>query len=309
MELRHLRYFVAIAEELHFGRAAKRLHIAQPGLSQQIKQLERELGVRLLNRTSRQVQLTSAGKIFLEEARKTVLHADRAVAVARRAVHGEIGELQIGYIEQAANRILADVLPRFRERNPDISLSLKMYPTTPRIVDSLLDREIDAGFGLAPVDEPQVLSTPICREGFMVALPQTHPLANGSDIPLRALADDDWNLWNKDLNPNLYDIFSGFFQAAGFAPHVQLESIEREEIYLWVAAGMGVALVPESTARSSMPRGVVLRNVIDPVPYWDYVLLWRREDDSPVLQRLLTLAEGLRQETDSKQVDPTPVGN
>jgi DNA-binding transcriptional LysR family regulator len=310
MELRHLRYFVAVAEELHFRRAAERLYIAQPGLSQQISQLERELGVKLLHRTSRSVELTSAGKRFLEEARQVVYHADRAAAVARQAARGEIGELQVGYIEQATHYILSALLPCFRSRHPTISLSLRLFALTPKIVQSLLRRSLDVGFGLAPVITPDVESAMLDREQLMIAMPQQHRLAGLDEVPLPELAGDSWNLWRRELNPHLHEVVSGFFREAGFVPDVQLQSLERDEIYLWVAAGLGVAMVPESTALATDPRGVVLRRLVKPTPYWDHVLMWRVNDANPVLQSFLAMARELaadgayRPRSDTDRVTP-----
>jgi DNA-binding transcriptional LysR family regulator len=294
MELRHLRYFVALAEELHFGRAAERLHIAQPGLSQQIGQLERELGVKLFYRSSRQVQLTSAGALFLGEARRTLKQADRAAEVARRASRGEIGELRIGYIEQAAHGILSELLPEFHVRNANVSLTLDLFVTTPAITEALVRDAIDVGFGLGPVHHEGLEYRLIKQEELLVALRAVHPLANLPEIPMERLAGEPWNLWRRELNPPLHEAIMDFFREAGFSPDVRYEGVETEEVYLWVVAG-AVSLVPESTAMATEPKGVVVRRLIDPTPSWNHVVIWRKSDKDPVLARFIELERKLQE--------------
>jgi len=294
MELRHLRYFVAVAEELHFGRAADRLLIAQPGLSQQISQLERELGVKLFVRSSRHVQLTAAGKLFLEEAKRTVQQADRALAVARRAAQGEIGELRIGYVEQAAHRILASLLPEYRRRHPEVAVSLQLFVTTPDIREALLRDQIDVGFGLGPITDLTLETRLLEREELLVAIREDHPLCAKGSIQLSELSNETWNLWRRELNPPLFESITAFFREAGFLPDVRYESVEPEEIYLWVASRSAVALIPSSTANATTPAGVAVRPLVRPTPHWDHVLVWKRDTVPAVLKSLLELEEQLR---------------
>ena len=175
MELRHLRYFVTVAEELHFGRAARKLHISQPPLSMQIRALENELGVTLLNRTQRHVSLTEAGAALLGEARHVLARVEQAVLVTKRAGRGEIGELAIGFISVADYNVLPVVLREFRRRFPLVRLTLRESTTDAQIGDLLAGR-IDVGFVLPPINEPSLETAPILREPLIAALPEKHPL-------------------------------------------------------------------------------------------------------------------------------------
>jgi DNA-binding transcriptional LysR family regulator len=292
MDLRHLRYFVALAEELHFGRAAERLYIAQPGLSQQIGQLERELGVKLFYRSNRQVQLTSAGELFLVEARRAVEQVDKAAAVARRASAGDIGELRIGYNKQA-HEILSRLLHEFRARNDQIVLTLDFFDTTPAILDALLRNDIEVGVGLGPLSEAHTQTRVIMREELLVALPCDHPLTRLTAIPMSRLANEQWVRWKRELNPPLYDSLSAFFNQAGFVPDVKYNGLQTEEVYMCVASGLAVSLVAEGTAKSIAAKGVAVRKLLEPTPSWDHILIWLTGDVGPVLQRFLDLEREL----------------
>ena len=187
MELRHLRYFVAVAAELHFGRAAQKLHISQPPLSMQIRALETELGVKLLNRTRRQVSLTLAGSAFLQDARQIIERSEQAVLSARRAERGEIGELAVGFISVADYNLLPLILREFRRQYPQVALSLKEL-TTDAQIDDLINNRIDVGFLLPPVMEPTIESVPVLHEPLIVALPEGHRLARRQQLHLRQFA-------------------------------------------------------------------------------------------------------------------------
>lgn len=295
MELRHLRYFVSVADALHFGRAAERLGITQPALSQQLRQLEREIGVELLLRNARRVELTPAGALVLQEARRVLYYAQRVADIAERSARGEIGELRVGYIPEAASFIVAPLLREFHTRNPDITISLHQSSLTPRLVSELLAERIDIGFGLAPMIADSLTSMHVAEEELLVALADTHELANSAAIQLHDLAGENWNLWPRELNPDLHARIVGFFDEAGFAPEVRLQSLEPHEVYVWVAAGLGVALVPESGIVSSPgPAGVVFRRLIDPRPAWQHIAIWKREEESVILKQLLSLVRELR---------------
>src|SRR5215208_2490915 len=189
MELRHLRYFIAVAETLHFGRAAAGLGIAQPPLSQQIQKLEGELGVRLLNRTKRTVKLTDPGRVFLAEARRTVAQAARAADSARRASRGEVGWLAVGFVGSATYSLLPPLLRRFHRRNAGVELSLREL-TTAQQLEALHRNEIDVAILRTPAPDPRVVTAVLVEEEFVVALPDSHRLAASRRVALKDLASD-----------------------------------------------------------------------------------------------------------------------
>lgn len=292
MELRHLRYFAAVAEELHFGRAARKLHISQPPLSMQIRALEAELGVKLLNRTRRHVSLTRAGTVFLQDAQQILERSEQAVLTARRAERGEIGELAIGFISVADYNLLPLVLREFRRQYPLVTLSLKESTTDTQIAD-LLDSRIDVGFLLPPVNEPAIESTPVLREPLIVALPERHPLARRRGaIPLGLLADAPFIITPRHMAPGLYDDIVSFCHAAGFSPQIAQEAIQMQTVVSLVSAEMGVALIPRSL-QNLQRTGVIYKPLKDTSPMSEIHLAWRRNDKLPALQLFLQLARDI----------------
>jgi DNA-binding transcriptional LysR family regulator len=264
MELRHLRYFVAVAEELHFSRAAARLNIAQPPLSRQIRDLERELGAELLERVKRRVQLTPAGRAFLPEARLTLTQAERARRTAQRAARGEIGRLRVGFVEAATfSGILPDVLRFFRKHYPDVALELFELSSLQQ-AEALREGRIDVGLlHSPPPDAEQWLQVErILRDPLVAALPLGHRLARRARLTLRALAPEPLLLFPRQNGPALYDRIIAAYRAAGFSPSVVQEAAQMHTLAGLVAAGLGVALVPGSIVRLRRP-GVVYRPVRD----------------------------------------------
>jgi len=193
MQLRRLRYFVAVAEESSFNRAAQRLHISQPPLSNQIKQLEEELGVRLFERTSRGVRMTEAGEALLEEARRVFVQVDQTVNLVRRVGYGEVGRLTLGFVPSASNEVLPPILHTFRHRYPDVELFLReMRPD--RVVQRLHDKQIDVGFLYLPLDDVSLNIECVSREPLVLALAESHPLASKARVELQALAEEPFIL-------------------------------------------------------------------------------------------------------------------
>ena len=290
MELRHLRYFVAVADELHFGRAAEKLHISQPPLSMQIRALEDELGVALLHRTRRHVSLTRAGQAFLQDARQILEKTDQAILTARRAGRGEIGELAVGFISVADYNLLPLVLREFRRRYPMVSLSLKEATTDTQLED-LREGRIDVGFLLPPVTEPGIESVPVLREPLIAALPEHHPLAARSGaIALADLANTPFIITPRHMAPGLYDDIVSFCHAAGFSPQVTQEAIQMQTVISLVSAEMGVALIPHSL-RNLKRTGVVYKSLKEKSPMSEIHLAWRIGDSLPALQLFLRLAQ------------------
>jgi DNA-binding transcriptional LysR family regulator len=244
IELRHLRYFVAVAEELHFGRAAERLHVAQPGLSQQIQALERLLGVPLFDRTSRRVELTAAGAILLTEGRRLLAQTERIVDRARRAGLGEIGRLTLAAIGSATYDVIPPVVREYRRRYPEVELVLREM-STPAQVQALRTGEVDVGFLRLPVDTHDLIASVVREEGMYLMVPEAHPLAARAEVPLAALAGEPMILFPSAPRPSWADSVIAACRGAGIEPTVAQEAIESATVVSFVAAGVGVALVPQ----------------------------------------------------------------
>jgi DNA-binding transcriptional LysR family regulator len=289
MELRHLRYFATVAEELHFGRAAEKLHISQPPLSTQIRALEEELGVTLLNRTQRHVSLTQAGHAFLGEARQILARLDQAVLMTRRAGRGEIGELVVGFISVADYNVLPIVLREFRRRFPLVNLTLRESTTDAQTRDLIAGR-IDVGFLLPPVSDPAISSAPILREPLIVALPERHPLASKpGKLALALLSDAPFILFPRTMAPGLYDDILSFCRSAGFSPRVEQEAVQMQTIISLVSAELGVALIPASLTHLQR-TGVTYKSLKESSPLIQIHLAWRTGDDLPALRVFVDLA-------------------
>lgn len=285
MELRHLRYFIAVAEELNFTRAADRLHMAQPPLSQQIQQLEAQLGFQLFHRTKRTVTLTEAGQVFFEEAQKILLQVDRAIQLAQQTSRGELGQLTIGFVSSAAHNVVPAILQQFRTLHPAVKLELREM-TTNQQLQQLREGQIDIGFIRPPVDDG-INSEIVFREPLIVALPETHHLVDRPDVALRQLSTEPFILFPRSLAPGLYDRIISFCQQAGFSPRATQEAIQMQTIVSLVAAEMGVAIVPESM-QNFQRRGVVYKQLQEPSPIVSIALIWRHNPTQPVLRFLQT---------------------
>jgi len=261
MELRHLTYFIAVAEEMHFGRAAKRLHISQPPLSQQIRQLEEEIGVRLFNRTKRRVEITPAGMVFLAEARRIMALSEDAVRIAVRADKGEIGRLTIGFIGSANYSVLPQVVREFRRRFQNVELSLTEMSTSDQL-EALLDGTIHVGFLRPPrgVKEKGLTVEAVFREPLMVALPRNHALKREKSLSLRQLARDSFIMIPRQVGPGFFDHLIVLCQKEGFSPNIVLEASQYHTVTGLVAAGLGIAVVPASIQRSRV-EGIVFRTL------------------------------------------------
>lgn len=289
MEMRHLRYFVTVAEELHFGRAARKLHISQPPLSMQIRSLEEELGVTLLNRNQRHVALTHAGNAFLGEARHILARLDQAVLMTRRAGRGEIGELAIGFISVADYNVLPIVLREFRTRFPLVKLTLRESTTDAQVADLIAGR-IDVGFLLPPVADPSLCSAPILREPLIAALPEQHPLARKAGrLALAKLKDAPFILFPRSMAPGMYDDILSFCRSAGFSPRVEQEAVQMQTIVSLVSAELGVALIPASLTNLQR-TGVTYKSLKEASPLIEIHLAWRGGEAMPTLRLFVDLA-------------------
>ena len=263
MELRHLRYVVALAEELNFGRAAERLHIPQPPLSMQIRSLEEELGVKLFHRTKRQVQLTEAGQFFISEARFILAHAEHAAKLAERVEQGEMGRLTVAYVTPPESRYNIEVMRRFLKRYPKIHVVVRCM-TTVEQVKALHDGRIDIGFP-EPIDDPALVTETIFRQELMIAMPRSHRLATRQRVPLRALADQPHILVSRDAAPDLHDAVIAASKNAGFNLKVAHEADSLRTAAFLVAAGAGLTFLPE-VFRQRHRKDIVLRRLQPVLP-------------------------------------------
>jgi DNA-binding transcriptional LysR family regulator len=290
MELRHLRYFIAVAEEGNVTRAAARLHISQPPLSQQVKDLEQMLGVTLFERSVQGMVPTAAGSAFLAEARHTLQAADQARQVAVRTAKGETGSLRVGFTSSAAfNPVVASTLRAFRQRWPGVHVKLEETNTT-RLIEALHDQTLDAAFlrpAATPLPELEVLR--FKDERMKAVLPSTHPLAGRKRIALHHLAKDPFVLFPRSVGLSLHDAILGACHAAGFEPRLELEVPQLSSVINLVAAGMGVSVVPASLSQVQV-QGVCHVDISGPAPLATLGLAVRRGPVSPTVQHLLALA-------------------
>jgi DNA-binding transcriptional LysR family regulator len=286
-----LRYFIAVAEVLHFGRAAQRLHISQPPLSRQIQSLEEELGVVLFHRTRRAVRLTEPGLKFLDEARRTLLQAERSIEVARRAGRGELGKLEIGFAPVSDMAILPKVLGAFRQRTPDVEIRLH-YLNTPEQLQALREGTIDVGLLRMPADAEGIVVETILREPIVVAMPKGHRLCKRAAIPLKALADEPYVMFPRNYAPRFYDFILSICRDAGVSIQVVIEAVSIHNNLSLIAGGMGVSLLPESVGELRR-SGVVLRPLADAAPQVETGIAHRRPDRGKALAAFLAVVREL----------------
>ena len=294
MELRHLRYFVAVADERHFTRAAKVLGIGQPPLSQQIQALEREIGTPLFKRLPRGVALTDAGQVFLDDARRILRDAAQATERARRVARGELGRIRVGMINSAPfHALIPQVVREFRRRYPNVALSLE-EGTTPGLAAAVRDEMLDLAFVRPLLEADRSLCVePLLEEEMLVALPSGHPLCARARLPLLALSIEPFVLFPRAVGAGLHDEIIGACRAAGFSPRVVQETSQVTSIVNLVAAGLGVSIVPASMQQASID-GVTYRPIRRPAPKARLSLLYRMGDHAvPHLHNLLELTRKL----------------
>jgi DNA-binding transcriptional LysR family regulator len=290
MELRHLRAFVAVAEELHFGRAAERLGIQQPPLSLQIQALERELKVRLFDRGSRRVALTAVGALFLVEARATLAQAARAIAVVRRAGEGEIGEIRLGFTASSPfTEVMPQVIYAFRRRFPEVSLKL-VGMTTREQLAALVARKLDLAFirsPFAPIP-PEVAALNVLTDRLMLVLRADHPLAALAAVPIAALAQEPFVMFERDAGTGIWDQIVAICADQGFSPTVAQEAREAPTLIGLVAAGLGVTILPGSLERIRVD-GVVYRPLDTPQAASTVLLAYRRDESGGAVMAFVRL--------------------
>jgi len=243
MELRHLKYFLTVAEELHFRRAAERLFIAQPGLSRQIKQLEEELGVPLFTRHNRKVELTPAGVYLKERAAFLLREVELTIAETRQAGQGIRGQLRVGYIGSAMQQMIPELILAVNKNYPDIHFTLREMEN-PEQLTALLSREIDLGFVRMERVAPPLKAQSVHEDTFSLVLPMDHPLSSENFTGLVQLKDEPFILFERSYGESYYELVMQLFDAAGFTPTVSHISVNASSIYRLAANGLGISIVP-----------------------------------------------------------------
>lgn len=287
---RLLRQFVAVAEELHFGRAAARLNMAQPPLSQAIKQLENLVGVELLQRSKRFVRLTPAGSVFLRHAQDLIAGEQDAIEDARLAAQGLIGRVTIGFVGSVSYDLMPRLLQDFRLRFPNILVDLREL-TSKEQVEGLLSRKVDVGIVRLPLTNIADLQVrPIARERFIAVLPHDHKLAAAEQVRLEDLADESFMIFPADRIPSLHSKFLFACEDAGFSPRIILEAWQMPSMVSLVATGFGVVLLP-SQVRSLAHAGVVYKDIATPSRHLDLeiAVAWRDDNASAGVRSFLSV--------------------
>ena len=292
MELRQLRYLQVLAEELHFGRAAQRLGIAQPALTQQIQSLERDLGARLFQRTKRSVHLTIAGRLTLEQATRTLEQAERTATVARKAGRGEQGSVEIGYVGSAAfSGILSKITFDYRKTNPDIELHLHELDITQQ-VDDVAHGRIDVGFIRPPVRQwpDGMTSLTLSREPIIIALPKGHPLSRRRTVALAALANESFITTYFEEGVGFHAQVAAMCRAGDLAPRIAQRGRQFAAITSLVGAGLGVAFVPDSLRNLRVPN-VVYRPLDGAKGTTDLAIIFRKFEQAPAVISFIAKAK------------------
>jgi DNA-binding transcriptional LysR family regulator len=284
MELRHLRYFVAVGDEQHYGRAALRLRVVQPALSRQIQDLEEEVGFKLFERLPRGVKLSPAGKLFLEDARRILQDVNEAAARAARVARGQSGTLRVGFSENASWRgVVPESLRRFREIQPDAELQLQPLPSLEQL-EAIRSGRLDAGFVLdMPKADPELERLRVAIQRIELAVPTGHPLTKLKELRLRDLTDASFVWFPRRASPALYDrLMRECFRGGLKSPRIVQDGLNEATILSLVATGLGVGWVL-GTARWRCPKSVVITSVVDLNVPLLLALAWRKDNKSPLL--------------------------
>jgi DNA-binding transcriptional LysR family regulator len=284
--LRHLRYFVTVAEERHFGRAAERLHIAQPPLSQQIRRLEAELGVDLFVRTTRRVDLTAAGAAYLERARAILASVDGAADEARRVAAGAVGHVAIGCVGSATYSLLPALSRRLADELPGVEFSFRGEMLVADQIDALRGGVIDLALLRPPVADGAVTVTPLRKERLVVAVPSGHPFARRRQLRVADLARTDLIVHSAGRRSAMYDVVRRLFADAGETPRIRHEVGETSTLVTLVAGGLGVAVVPEPVSALAL-AGVAYVPLVRPATSVELAVAHRTDRAEPHLLRTL----------------------
>lgn len=287
MELRHLKYFVAVAEEMHFGRAAKRLHIAQPPLSKQIRDLETELGLTLFDRSKRQIRLTDAGSYFLKEVRQLLEQVAQTAENARRIHRGHAGRLVVGFVGSVIHTFLPERIRSFRERYPEVELVLQEINTAEQ-VKALQAGRIDVGVHYIYGHDETLESQLISKAPLMAVLPRKHALSGRKSIHIRELAREPFIANTRSTEPVVRDAFIVMCHAAGFSPRIAQEAGQVQTVLGLVASGLGVCLLPDFIKNIRRP-GVQYIPLTGAAPVVKLAVVWRSESASALVKSFVNV--------------------
>ncbi len=285
MNIRQLRYFLAVAKTLHFGRAAKLLNMAQPPLSTQIKQLEKGLGVLLFERTKRRVSLTEAGKVLQEEAQQVLARLDLAMRKTQLTARGEAGQLSVAFVSSAMYSILPPWLKIFRQEYPAVQLAFQ-EATSVEQIEGLKSHRLDVGFVRSPVDDIAIAKQTVWREPLLIALPIGHPLSIHPRISIASLMNESFILINRPLATEMYDQIIDFCATANFIPRISQTAEQLQTILGLVAAHIGIAILP-AAAQKLQREGVCYRPFYELAPAIELMMIWRQDDSSAILKNFL----------------------
>jgi len=281
MELRHIRYFLALAEELNFSRAAERLYISQPPLSRQIKELEEEIGADLFHRTKQEVQLTNAGREFLHQAYQIIDQVERALINTRLSSTGKVGELRVGF--SGAINDLIPTLKKYQEAYPKVRLTLKHMTSTEQI-KALNERQIDLANITIPTNNEKIQTIFLKKLRFKVALPENHPLATKKSIFLTDLLDEKWVITTKSAGILFYEMITSIFQNEDFKPNIAIQAHDLQTVLTFVSSGMGISLSPSPFVPV---KGIIMRDAEGVDLKVEANLAWRIDNQSEVLKEFL----------------------
>lgn len=285
MELRQLKYFIAVAEELHFGRAAESLHLSQPALSKQIQVLEASLKIQLLERTKHSCRLTIAGQKFLEKARRILEEVEEGIYITRQVADGQRGRVRIGFTEATLYSLAPNIFKAYEEHYPQVELILTSGGTETN-VEALRTHRIDVGFVYLPIREPSLSVYPLFEEAYVAALPSSHPLSRQQEIPLQSLANEPLIFYPRSLAPVLYAHFIQCCEQAGFIPNIVQEAEPSQTSLGLASAGVGITFVL-SAMQNLSAKGVVYRPLIGNFLTLKLAIAWRGGESSPVVHEFI----------------------
>lgn len=292
MEFRQLRYFITVAEELHFGRAAESLHLSQPALSKQIQALEDSLEIKLFERTKHWVKLTPAGQKFLETARRILHEVEEGIEVTRQVADGQSGRLRIGFTEAALFSLAPDIVSTYREQYPQLELILTSGGTEAQ-VEALRTHQIDVSFVYLPIREPSLSIHPLFEQNYIAALPASHRLARQKQIALQSLANEPLIFYPRSLAPVLYANFIKCCEQAGFVPKIVQEAEFAQTRLGLAAAGVGITFIL-CDLQSLNAKGVVYRPLIGVSLRLKLALAWRQHESSPVVRECIKVLKTIK---------------
>ena len=289
LELRHLKYFLAVAEELHYRKAAEKLFISQPGLSRQIKQLEDEIGVTLFERHSRKVSLTKAGNYLNEEIRHNLKNLDNILAHAKHLNDGVVGSLRLGYVGSAMEEIIPDLLLKFRKQNPNALFSLKEMDNNLQI-EGLLSQEIDVGFVRLERVPRDIKIQPLLKENFCLVLPRDHKIDTSNFKDIKQLEQEPFILFNPQYSKSYHEKVMQIFDDAGFVPSVRHNTIHAGSIFKLVENNFGVSIVPKSLQTKSI-KGVKFIELSKIPQKTTLSIVWNTTNRNPILKAFINLLD------------------